>query len=56
MRDLVNTLMTRLSAWWNGRIKLRDSSRRRIYASGFIMQVSGVASKGWELRRRGKSA
>ncbi len=56
MRDLPNIFMTLLSAWSNGRKKQRDALRRHICASDFIMQVSGVSSKPWGIRRKGRNA
>ncbi len=54
MRALMNTLMTLRSAWSNGRNVLRAVFRRQTCGYSFIMQVSGVASKPWQIHRKGK--
>ena len=54
MRDLMNTLTTLLSAWSSGRNGLKAAFRRQTCGCAFIMQVSGVSSKPWQIHRKGK--
>ena len=54
MRALVNTLMSMRSVWSSGRTGLNAAFRRRICGASFIMQISGVSSKPWQIHRRGR--
>ena len=54
MRALMNTLMMMQSAWSNGRSALKAAFRRQTCGCAFIMQVSGVSSKPWQIHRKGK--
>lgn len=54
MRDLMNILTMLRSVWSNGRNALQAAFRRQTCGCAFIMQVSGVSSKPWQLHRRGK--
>jgi len=54
MRALMNTLMTLRSVLSNGRNMLRAAFRRQTCGCAFIMQVSGVSSKPWQIHRKGK--
>lgn len=56
MRALVNTLMRMQSAWLNGRSALKAAFRRQTCGCAFIMQVSGVSSKPWQIHRKGRNA
>ncbi len=56
MRALMNTLMTLQSVWSNGRSALRAVFRPQTCACTFIMQVSGVSSKPWQIHRKGRNA
>ncbi len=54
MRDLAN-ISTRLrSVWSSGRSVLKAAFRRQTCGCAFIMQVSGVSSKPWQIHRKGK--
>lgn len=52
MRVFPNTSMMLRSAWSNGRSMLRAAFRRQTCGCVFIMRVSGVASKHWDIHRR----
>lgn len=54
MRALMNTLTKLRSALSNGRNGLRAAFRRQTCGYAFIMQVSGVSSKPWQIHRKGK--
>lgn len=54
MRALANTLMTLQSVWLNGRNALKAAFRRQTCGCVFIMQVSGVSSKPWQIHRRAR--
>ena len=54
MRALMNTLMTLRSVLSSGRSVLRAAFRRQTCGCAFIMQVSGVSSKPWQIHRKGK--
>ena len=54
MRALMNTLTTLRSVWSNGRNALRAAFRRQTCGCAFIMQVSGVSSKPWQIHRKGR--
>jgi len=54
MRALMNTLTILRSAWSNGRTVLKAAFRRQTCGCAFIMQVSGVSSKHWQIHRKGK--
>jgi len=54
MRALMNTLTILRSAWSNGRSGLRAAFRRQTCGCVFIMQVSGVSSKLWQIHRKGR--
>ena len=54
MRALMN-ISTRLpSVWSNGRNGLQAVFRHPISGCVFIMQVSAVSSKPWQIHRKGK--
>jgi hypothetical protein len=55
MRALTNTLMTLRSVWSNGRNVLMAAFRRQTCGCAFIMQVSGVSSKPWQIHRKGRN-
>lgn len=55
MRALANTLMKLQSALSNGRSALRAAFRRQTCGCAFIMQVSGVSSKPWQIHRKGRN-
>ena len=54
MRALANTLMTLQSVWSNGRNMLLAAFRRQTCGCAFIMQVSGVSSKPWQIHPKGR--
>lgn len=54
MRALMNTLTTLRSVWSSGRIVLKAAFRRQTCGCAFIMQVSGVSSKPWQIHRKGR--
>ena len=54
MRALMNTLMVLQSAWSNGRSGLLAAFRRQTCGCVFIMQVSVVSSKPWQIHRKGR--
>lgn len=54
MRALRNILMTLRSVWSNGRNVLKAAFRRQTCGCAFIMRVSGVSSKPWQIHRKGK--
>ncbi len=54
MRALMNILMTLQSVWSSGRDMRRAAFRRQTCGCAFIMQVSGVSSKPWQIHRKGK--
>ncbi len=54
MRVWVNTLTILQSVWLNGRNVLKAAFRRQTCGCTFIMQVSGVSSKPWQIHRKGK--
>ncbi len=56
MRVWVNISATIRSVWSNGRTALLAAFRRQTCGCAFIMRVSGVASKPWELRRKARNA
>ena len=56
MRGLVNTFAKIRSVWSSGRNALLAAFRRQTCASAFIMRVSGVASRPWEIRRKARHA
>ena len=56
MRALVSTLMKMQSAWLNGQNALKAAFRRQTCGCAFIMQVSGVSSKPWQIRRKARNA
>lgn len=56
MRALANTLTILQSAWLNGRSVLMAAFRRQTCGCAFIMQVSGVSSRPWQIRRKGRNA
>jgi len=56
MRAFLNTLMSMRSAWSNGRSALLAAFRRQTCGCAFIMQVSGVSSKPWQIHRKGRHA
>ncbi len=55
MRALVSTLMKMQSAWSSGQSALKAAFRRQTCGCAFIMQVSGVSSKPWQIRRKGRN-
>ncbi len=55
MPALTNTLMTLQSVWSNGRRVLMAAFRRQTCGCAFIMQVSGVSSKPWQIHRKGRN-
>ena len=55
MRALMNILMLLRSAWSNGRSALKAAFRRQTCGCAFIMQVSGVSSKPWQIHRRARN-
>ena len=55
MRALANTLTILQSVWSNGRSALRAAFRRQTCGCAFIMQVSGVSSKPWQIHRKGRN-
>ncbi len=55
MRALANTLMTLQFAWLSGRNKLMAAFHRQTCGCAFIMQVSGVTSKPWQIHRKGRN-
>lgn len=54
MRALANISTILRSAWSNGRNVLKAAFRRQTCGCAFIMQVSGVSSKPWQIHRKGK--
>lgn len=54
MRALANISMTLQSVWSNGRNALKAAFRRQTCGCVFIMQVSGVSSKPWQIHRRAR--
>lgn len=54
MRAWTNTLTKLLSVLLNGRNGLKDAFRRQTCGCAFIMRVSGVSSKPWQIHRKGK--
>ena len=56
MRALMNIFMTLRSVWSNGRKGLLAACRRQTCGCVFIMQVSGVSSKPWQIHRKGRHA
>lgn len=54
MRAWANILMTLRSVWSNGRSALKAAFRRQTCGCTFIMQVSGVSSKPWQIHRKAK--
>ena len=54
MRALANTSTILRSVWSNGRSVLKAAFRRQTCGCAFIMQVSVVSSKPWQIHRRGK--
>jgi hypothetical protein len=55
MRALLNTLMKIRSVWSSGLSGLNAAYRRQTCGCAFIMQVSGVSSKPWQIHRKGRS-
>ena len=55
MRAWMNILTTLRSVWSNGRSALRAAFRRQTCGCAFIMRVSGVSSRPWQLHRKGKN-
>lgn len=55
MRALANTLTILLSVWSNGRSVLKAAFRRQTCGCAFIMRVSGVSSKPWQIHRKGRN-
>ena len=56
MRAWTSISMKLQSALSNGRSALRAAFRRQTCGCAFIMQVSGVSSKPWQIHRRGRNA
>ncbi len=56
MRALANISTILRSAWLSGRNGLKAAFRRQTCGCAFIMQVSGVSSKPWQIHRKGKHA
>lgn len=56
MRALMNISMTLQSVWSSGRDMLGAAFRRQTCGCAFIMPVSGVSSKPWQIHRKGKHA
>lgn len=56
MRALTNTLTILRSAWSSGRNVLKAAFRRQTCGCAFIMQVSGVSSRPWQIHRKGRNA
>ncbi len=56
MRAWMNTFVTIRSVWLNGRNALMAAFRRQTCGCAFIMQVSGVSSKPWQIHRKGRHA
>lgn len=56
MRAFLNTLTRMLSVLSNGRSALQAAYRRQTCGCAFIMQVSGVSSKPWQIHRKGRNA
>ena len=54
MRALANTLAILQSVWSNGRNALLAAFRRQTCGCAFIMRISGVSSKPWQIHRKGK--
>ncbi len=54
MRAWANISTMLQSVWSNGRNALRAAFRRQTCGCAFIMQVSGVSSKPWQIHRKGK--
>jgi hypothetical protein len=55
MRALLNALMKIRSVWSSGLSGLNAAYRRQTCGCAFIMQVSGVSSKPWQIHRKGRS-
>lgn len=55
MRAWMNTLTILRSVWSNGRNALKAAFRRQTCGCAFIMRVSGVSSRPWQLHRKGKN-
>ena len=56
MRAFLNTLTRLRSALSSGRSVLQAAFRRQTCGCAFIMQVSGVSSKPWQIHRKGRNA
>ncbi|MBS1161278.1 MAG: hypothetical protein H6R15_3697 [Proteobacteria bacterium] len=56
MRAFLNTLMKMRSVLSSGRSALKAAYRRQTCGCAFIMQVSGVSSKPWQIHRKGRNA
>lgn len=56
MRALMNTLTRMQFAWSNGQSALKAAFRDQTCGCAFIMQVSGVSSKPWQIHRKGRNA
>jgi len=56
MRAFLNTLTSMRSVLSNGRNALQAAYRRQTCGCAFIMQVSGVSSKPWQIHRKGRNA
>ncbi len=54
MRALANISMMMQSVWSSGRNGLKAAFRRQTCGCAFIMQISGVSSKPWQIHRKGK--
>ncbi len=54
MRAWANISMTLRSVLSNGRNAPKAAFRRQTCGCAFIMQVSGVSSKPWQIHRKGK--
>lgn len=54
MRAWANISTMLQFVWSNGRNALRAAFRRQTCGCAFIMQVSGVSSKPWQIHRKGK--
>lgn len=55
MRALANILTILQSVWSNGRNVLKAAFRRQTCGCAFIMRVSGVSSKPWQIHRKGRN-
>ena len=56
MRAWANISMKLQSALSNGRNALKAAFRRQTCGCAFIMQVSGVSSRPWQIHRKGRHA